>query len=866
MMRVVVLSIFLALAGAASAQTLVTGSVVDAQREPVVGAVVKALAKGKIKAFANSNKEGKFTLKIPATVVDDSLTVTAEGVSYAKQTERIANREQHLLFVLSASATTLKEFTKVANPVEERGDTMTYQLSAFTSEGDRTLEDGLKKLPGVTVDGSGAISYQGRKVSKFYIDGLDLLNGKYTIATRNIPKEYVSQIQLLSHFNEAKIDKNKPSNDVAINVKLSEGAKFKPIGTTEAAIGYGDKLLYKLALAGMLFKSQFQSIITAKIGNISRFSDSESSVMVLNSDFADNTSLAEKAAGNLSASTPPLREMRYLKADDRMLSVNTVQKLKGENKSLSVNADYANTVSDYDLSQNTSYYAGDKQISFFERESPHRNTHKPGLMLKYKDNADSHYITEAFLATGEFVNTDFDTQTSDGSYFQSQRTRLFSLKNNLSVRFHSKNKRSWSIGSRLEYVSAPKYDLSVINSNDNSTVTQEVGSNRLFVTLNTQAGRVVKGWQLQLSVDGDYERNTVTSDLLGADIASANSYVSNVGRVRLTPSIQYFSSDRRTSLQLKLTPTARFFSARNRLTNETTNDNRLQFQFMSWLSYSLSSFLQMNVNATYNQNVGDVVSLLTSPIKRTYRTENANSGIISNRDVFAGSLYLNYKHPVKLWFASCSVEYAHTNLNTLASQYVSNDNVAMQALAGDNTSESLSTHLSVTKEVMPIHSQFHLSASYTYSRSTIMQQNVRMNYFGNSYSVAPGLFIHPWSFVELNYTCSYSKTFTRYIGNSYTRDYLNNNVDLKIYPVKRVTVNGTGEFVKQQISEDAHKSISIFDVGVSYKIKKVDIRADVRNLFNTRSYSYSLFSGIDAYNYDFALRGREYTVSFIFRR
>jgi outer membrane receptor protein involved in Fe transport len=89
---------------------------------------------------------------------------------------------------------------------------------------------------------------------------------------------------------------------------------------------------------------------------------------------------------------------------------------------------------------------------------------------------------------------------------------------------------------------------------------------------------------------------------------------------------------------------------------------------------------------------------------------------------------------------------------------------------------------------------------------------------------------------------------------------------LKIYPVKRVTVNGTGEFVKQQISEDAHKSISIFDVGVSYKIKKVDIRADVRNLFNTRSYSYSLFSGIDAYNYDFALRGREYTVSFIFRR
>jgi hypothetical protein len=857
---------FLALAGAASAQTLVTGVVVDAQKEPVVGAVVKALADGKIKAFANSNKEGKFTLRIPTTVVADSLTVTAEGVSYAKLTERIANREQQLRFVLSASATTLKEFTKVANAIEVQGDTMTYQLSAFTSEGDRTLEDGLKKLPGVSVDANGAISYQGRRVSKFYIDGLDLLNGKYTIATRNIPKEYVSQIQLLSHYNEAKIDKNNPSNNVAINVKLSEGAKFKPVGTTEAAIGYGDKLLYKLGVAGMLFKPNFQSIITAKAGNISRFSDSETGTMVLNADFADEAPLAERAAGRLSASKPPMREVRYLDADDRMVSVNTVQKIKGDNKTLNVNADYSNTVTDYDLSQNTSYYAGDKQISFYERENPHSNTHKPSLMLKYKDNTDKHYITESFQAKGEFVNSDFDTETTDGSYLQSQRTRVFSVKNDFSMRFRTKNRRSWSIDSRLEYVSAPKYDLSVADRNENTTVTQEVGSDKLLVTLNGQAGYVSKGWQLFLALNSDYERNTVTSDLLGADKESANSYVSNLGRVRLIPTIQYFSNDRRLSLQLKLMPTARFFSARNRLTDDKTDDNRLQIQFMSWLSYSLNSFWQMTANVNYNQNVGDVVSLLTSPIKRTYRTENANSGIISSNDVFNGRLYLTYKHPVKMWFANGGVEYTRSSLNTLASQYVSTDNVAVQALAGDNTSENVSTSLSVTKQVMPIHSKFGVSARYTYSRNTIMQQNVVMNYYGNSYTVSPNVGLHPWSFVELNYTCSYSKTFTRYIGNSYTRDYLNNNVDLKIYPVKKVTVNGTGEFVKRQISNDAHKSFSIFDVGVAYKIKKVDIRADVRNIFNTRSYSYSLFSGIDAYTYDFGLRGREYTVTLIYRR
>jgi hypothetical protein len=261
-----------------------------------------------------------------------------------------------------------------------------------------------------------------------------------------------------------------------------------------------------------------------------------------------------------------------------------------------------------------------------------------------------------------------------------------------------------------------------------------------------------------------------------------------------------------------------------------------------------------------------VVSLLTSPIKRTYRTENANSGIISSNDVLLGRLYFNYKNPVKMWFANGGVEYTRSSMNTLASQYVSTDNVAMQALAGDNTSENVSTSLSVTKQFMPIHSQISMSASYAYSRNTIMQQNVVMNYYGNSYTLIPSVSLHPWSVVELKYSCSYSKTFTRYVGNSYSRDFLNNNVDLKIYPVKNVIINGTGEFIKRQISEDARKSISIFDVGVTYKIKKMDIRADLRNILNTRSYSYSLYNGIDAYTYDFGLRGREFTVTLIYRR
>jgi hypothetical protein len=575
--------------------------------------------------------------------------------------------------------------------------------------------------------------------------------------------------------------------------------------------------------------------------------------------------LAARAAGTLSASTPPLKEVRYLDSDDRLVSVNTVQKIKDDDKTLNINADYANSVSEYDLSQNTSYYAGDKKISFFEREHPHRNTHKPSLLLKYKDNTNDHYLVETFQAKGEFVNSDFDTETTTDSYMQRQKTRMFTVQNYISSNWNIKKAHNIRIGSTLEYMSAPKYDLSVVDRNNESTVTQEVGSNRFLANLSGSYFRNVGGsLALIADVDADYEHNTITSELLGAEKTSVNSYSNDVGRIAFTPAVQYFSNG--TSFVAQLKPTVRFFSAKNRLTGDVTHNNKFELHFFSWFSRPVNAYSTFRVNINYNKNIGDVVSLLTSPIMRTYRTENANSGIISESSVFTGLLYYEYKHPVKMWFANGSIDYTHTSMNTLSSQFVSTDNVAMQALVGDNTSESLSTRFSVTKELMSIHSKIKLGVNYTYSRNTIMQQNELVNYYGNSYTVSPSINMHPWSFVELNYDCSYSKSFTRYIGKSYTRDYLNNNVSLKIYPVKKITISGTGEFVKRQISDESHKSISIFDAGISYRLNKIEIRADVRNILNTRTYSYSLFNGIDAYTYDFGLRGREYTVTFVYRR
>lgn len=62
---------------------------------------------------------------------------------------------------------------------------------------------------------------------------------------------------------------------MAINIHMNNNARFKPIGTYEGSVGYGDDWLYQASGAGMLFKPKFQTIATLKIGNVHSFASDE---------------------------------------------------------------------------------------------------------------------------------------------------------------------------------------------------------------------------------------------------------------------------------------------------------------------------------------------------------------------------------------------------------------------------------------------------------------------------------------------------------------------------------------------------------------------------------------------------------------
>ena len=185
------------------------------------------------------------------------------------------NVSQTYNITMKEEATELKEVVVKAPAIYQHGDTLSYNLSSYITQSDYTLKDALKKLPGIDVEESGNIKYLGKEISNFYIDGLDLLGGKYNIATTNIPASFVNSVQVLNNHQTVNMNKDIFSDDVAININMSNNARFKPIGTYEGSVGYGDDWQYKVCGAGMLFKLKFQTIATLKIGNIQSFASNE---------------------------------------------------------------------------------------------------------------------------------------------------------------------------------------------------------------------------------------------------------------------------------------------------------------------------------------------------------------------------------------------------------------------------------------------------------------------------------------------------------------------------------------------------------------------------------------------------------------
>ena len=227
------------------AQSNIQGRVINENSEALVGATIILLQQqdSTMVSFALANENGLFQLD---NIKEDNYIIQVSFVSYANYSEELIVDWQSPSIelkdiVLKQSTEVLQEITIKAEhiPMGISGDTISYNASAFKTRPNATVEDLLKKLPGIEVEKNGEIKAQGKTVENVLVDGKEFFGSDASIATKNLEAEAVDKVQVYDKKSEIAeftgIDDGK--EEKTINLELKEEYKQGGFGNLNVAAG-----------------------------------------------------------------------------------------------------------------------------------------------------------------------------------------------------------------------------------------------------------------------------------------------------------------------------------------------------------------------------------------------------------------------------------------------------------------------------------------------------------------------------------------------------------------------------------------------------------------------------------------------------
>lgn len=238
---------------AAFAQQKLSGTVVDGKDRAKLHQASIALLNPKdsiLIKFDRTKEDGKFQI---SNLDTGTYKMVVSYPQYADLVKDIQVGVQGLdlgTVSLSKAALLLEEVQVTGKiPVVIKGDTIEYDAGSFKVEKDAKVEDLLKVLPGITIDGTGKITAQGKEVKKVLLDGEEFFGDDPTLITKNIRSDMVSKVQVYEKKSDLAVRTGVDDGErtQTIDIRLKEDKKKGMFGQAVAGAGtdryYGAKAM-----------------------------------------------------------------------------------------------------------------------------------------------------------------------------------------------------------------------------------------------------------------------------------------------------------------------------------------------------------------------------------------------------------------------------------------------------------------------------------------------------------------------------------------------------------------------------------------------------------------------------------------------
>lgn len=765
----------------------------------------------------------------------------------------------------------LPEIEFEAPAVIVNNDTLTYNVSVISSSKDKSLEDLLRKLPGIEISGSGRITYDGKPISHFYIEGVDLLGQGYSLATQNIRPEDLQVIQVLEHHQPIRILKGYvPSDRAAINVRLKKSRLSKPIGYAQAAVGKESDVAGHIGTHLMNVEKKRQQLLYVS----SSYQDNTNN-RTTNIETGSTIDLKNGLSEDIFATSlfrrPEIATNRYQSERNANAGYNILIK-KSDDLIYKVNASYQASRNAYSQEAISHLAVND---GLLERDEHNTSVYHKQLVLlnvEAENNTPNLYLKHISALRYDRSDNDYTliSQQQKSSVTEQISMPRLDYKNTTEVIFPFGENQMMAHLS-MSYTNRPSDQMNFTSLND--TLAPIVGSqgfegNSLAIQANTAYQFSFDAYrQMGIEVQADFLHESLSSDYRVNQLPQyANQLKANVGVITATP---FFKGEWGMTLLKVDIPIEWRIASFSKVTGEEYRYNMPNIYGNISLTERISRTFSINMSVKKNRTFGSSFDFMSAPIQTSYiRSTRLGTDKWSTKKNLLASLSFIYKNAMEGKNAVLTASYRQTRNSTMRDVSVDKTEDAITVFDLNNTLHNFNGNLSASKNYYDKKLVFTVNASVGVMQNSYLRSGKKydISSFVQSYigSISKTLLNDKLS-VDMSAHYSVSNSLFKRVDNLGSRtsnqtERWTSRLGVTASPLKGWSVYS--HFDAQWTHTHQWLFDKYLDGGISWKYKQHEINLALSNLLNQKQWRSNEIVDIDQYIYTYDLNPLEIMIGY----
>ncbi|MEZ7875225.1 MAG: carboxypeptidase-like regulatory domain-containing protein [Bacteroidales bacterium] len=865
-LHVSVLLIFVSVA--LYSQGVISGVVTSSDdSKPIPNAHILLLnpADKSIIAYTFSDENGLFNLDSGVNKENAEFIVEVSFIGFQKYSALYkAIPPDKLRIILRSEPFEIRSAVIKAPKVSMRGDTLNYMTSGFVKEQDRNIGEVLKRIPGVVVDVSGQIKYNDKPINAFYIDGKNMLEGQYGIATNNIRPDLVTMIQVFENHQPVRaLKEHQYSENAAINLTIHPDARARFVGTADIGAGvYPAMWNFRSSLFRFSKTSQTMTILKSNKAGIDIATDLRLHSMGPDSQLQQPDLSAQNILNMAESSSAPVKSDRTLFNTSHLASVNLLIPLAKDIQA-TLRVGYLNDKKTADNLQTTRFIIdGENDIVLIERGSSSRHENVPGMDFTVTSNKEKIYVQNRLYGRVSLSDvsgnlTGVNSINQDLSQNQYDFAEIFNLikplKNSV-LRFNS----------RTQYRSLPE-ELNIVSDSIRQTVgLTQIKSNNIIST------QIKLGWfrpeiTAGYNVSSQHLKSELSDVRKNVILSGENDMKLYSSELFITPTFRYD----RDKFRLVIRSPLKMLGYNLKNVRGASDTSSLFFRISPAVTATFipSGNWEGNLSYSFGQTTqGEVQSMNPSFIMNNYRTlSEGYAGIIESKS-HSSAVRIIYRNALKLFSAGFYVSYIHRSGGTKSAvQYTDIFSIRQLLPDNDNFNKMLSFRGNISKVFFDSPLNLGLSISHSVSSGNYVQQSKNVEISSRTWVAEPAVSYSFGSAVNTEFNLKIVRT-NRVDNQGSQSSLFSSGASLLNFirlSGKMDMILNIEHYLNKSFGQTLHSNF-FADIKVNYRAGKSNFELSLRNIFNNNQFTHSVFSELTRIEKVYTLRPRSLMVTYSF--